>query len=347
MSGGPTTLEEGEVGSVLRELTAARTHAKVLERGEPLCEGRLSEVLEGLDLLFEVDDSARGGRPPRPLFAGQRVDLELVFDGIPFHMTVVVARARAGGDPSVRFRKPEVVRRLQRRAHFRVSAEPGSELAAREREVPVAYPIVEFSGGGVGLVVDVQAGQILRTGKRFAVAELRLPGEDVFVGSASVCHVMHLGAGATASLRCGVSFAAEGPRTRERLARAVARRERDILGKRVHARTAVPRGSMVLLSPGTPRARVRRMLDVSAGGVLFELEPNADQALVAGATIDALEVRVLGYPPVAGRGIVRRVVRTGADAACGVELLDVDEPGRVRLSQLARHFAAPKSVIPR
>jgi c-di-GMP-binding flagellar brake protein YcgR len=326
--------------------TAALRRARVVVLGEtqPLARGVLRDVTTDGELLVDLEPDRRG--PER--FARVRdVELECVVDGVPLTIETEVVPASGGGLAGrlLRLSPPSAVMRLQRREFYRVPTEPGSELVVAEPTRKRLLTLVDVSGGGVGATIDPSVDGDLRPGMRLENAQVRLPGEDVVVAAGVVRYVRPLSGEAAHLSRVGVELVPAAEAVRERLFRAVARRERDLLGKRRHQRAIVPAGSVVIVARDPARARVRRMLDVSAGGLLFEMEAGADGDLAGGTPLAAVEIRLPGEAPIACAGVVRRVVRSQGEGSCGIELGDLDPTDRERLDRFARH--APKSVHPR
>lgn len=326
--------------------TAALRRARVVVHGDaqPLARGVLRDVTTDGELLVDLEPDRRG--PER--FARVRdVELECVVDGVPLTIETEIVPASGGGLAGrlLRLSPPSQVMRLQRREFYRVPTEAGSELVVASPKRTRMISLVDVSGGGVGATIDPTVDGDVHPGMRFENAQVRLPGEDVVVAAGVVRYLRPLAGEAAHLVRIGVELVPSSEAVRERLFRAVARRERDLLGKRRHQRAVVPAGSVVIVARDPARARVRRMLDVSAGGVSFELELGADGDLANGTPLAAVEIRLPGEAPICCAGLVRRVVRGQGDGSCGVELGDLDPADRERLDRFARH--APKSVHPR
>ena len=326
--------------------TAAMRRARVLiyGDGQPLARGVLRDVTTDGELLVDLDVDRRG---PERFSQVREVELECVVDGVPLTISTDVVPASGGGRGGrlLRLSPPALVTRLQRREYYRVPTEPGSEIVIVEEGRTRLLTLVDVSGGGVGATIDRSTDGDLRPGMRLENVQVRLPGEDVVVAPCIIRYVRPIGGEAAQHARVGIELIPKNEAARERLFRAVARRERELLGKRRHQRAVVPAGSVVVVARDPARARVRRLLDVSAGGLLFEMEPTADADLAQGTPFAAVEIRLPGEAPVCCAGVVRRIVRGVGEIACGVELGELDPLDRERLERFARH--APKSVAPR
>ena len=325
--------------------TAALRRARVivLGEGQPIARGVLRDVTTEGELLVDLEPDRRGAERFSRL---REVELECVVDGVPLTVETDVVPASGGGLAGrlLRLSPPSAVMRLQRREFYRVPTEPGSELVVVEAGKTRLLTLVDVSGGGVGATAPVSDTEI-RAGMRLENAQVRLPGEDVVVAPGVVRYVRPMGGEASHLARIGIELAPKTEAVRERLFRAVARRERDLLGKRRHQRGVVPSGSVVIVARDPTRARVRRLLDVSAGGLQFEMEHGVDGDLANGTPLAAVEIRLPGEAPVCCAGLVKRVTRGQGEASCGVELVAIDPLDRERLDRFARH--APKSIAPR
>jgi c-di-GMP-binding flagellar brake protein YcgR len=337
-----TPLLPSEVGPLLAAAAQRRARIAVRGEGQILARGTMRDVTPDGEVLVDLDPDRRGAERWSQL---REVEVECVVDGVPITIETDVVPSTGGGSGGrlLRLAPPAAVTRLQRREFYRVAAEAGSELVVVSPDATRLLPLVDVSGGGVGVTMPV-GDPTLRPGARIENAQVRLPGEDVVVSPGVVRYVRPLSGEASHLARVGIELLPASQAVRERLFRAVARRERDLLGKRRHQRAVVPAGSVVIVARDPARARVRRMLDVSAGGLLFELEPTADADLSRNTALTAVEVRLPGERPIGCTAVVRRITRGHGESTCAIELGDLDAADRERLERFVRH--APKSGTP-
>ena len=300
---------------------------EVLRDGSPIVEA---------DLTPDTEQSLR---------RSDETELDYVADGIEYSLITRFADSlpEAG---KLRFAPTTILLRSQRRQWYRVLVNDGSEVRIGGR----IRTIVDFGGSGIAFEMNPDEDGDLVSGHELGVIRICLPGQQVIEAAAVVRHVdsdarsgpdSRTGPGSAPgkTRRCGVELARIGDFDRDRLCRAVAAREREILGRRQHPRGAVPAGSIALVSRDTGRARVRRLLDIGSGGARFVMEPEADVDLVAGVRLPVIELRLRGLPSISVSASVARIRRDGGEVSIGVEFRDISAANRETLARYARSAA--------
>lgn len=315
------------MAALLHELVTGRCRAELLSGGVVVARGALESMSSQQELLVELK-----GPPPTPeeLKALERqAVLEAVIDGITVRVASRVQRVIGSGEAQ-RFRlaPPSLVTRLQRRAYFRVPTKQGSEVAVTHPQGRHLLPVVDVSAGGVCALAEDPP--VLSQGLELPTVQLLLLGEDALTFPGVVRYVVGA-VGPDPRFRCGIELLPAREVDRDRLFRAVARREREILGRRQHLRAALF-GWVVLATEGA-RSRVRRLLDLSAGGLSFELE-QGDEDLEVGQVLPVVEFRVGSETPYTCRGVVRRI---GGNGACAIELKSLDPGDQAQLDEFVRY----------
>lgn len=97
-------------------------------------------------------------------------------------------QAQHGGRPAFRGRIPETVLRLQRREYYRLSTPIANPIRCRfnmrnsEGETtPFDIPLLDISGGGVGLMVDPELKDLFTVDTGFSDCRMDLPEEGLLV----------------------------------------------------------------------------------------------------------------------------------------------------------------------
>lgn len=335
VSASPRIVEGAEVLALLQSLARRHAWVEVATRAGPVGRGILEDVNQDSEVLVVLQTGLRDPNLLRELEAEALI--EAAIEGVVVRVTSRLRRAiDAGGARHFRFHAPSLVTRLQRRAYFRVPMKPGSELAVPQAEGRILLPLVDVSAGGVcALLAEPPA---LTEGTMLPAVQLLIPGEDAFALPAVVRYLQPV-TGQSARYRCGIELLPGREVERDRLYRVVAKRERELLGKRQHPRASLP--GWVMLSGDGARARVRQLIDVSAGGLSFELE-QGDGDLAAGTELRSVEIRVAAEEPFTCAGVVRRLLKTGTGTSCGVELKALSTEDRERLDQLVRYAVSLK-----
>lgn len=118
------------------------------------------------------------------------------------------------GEPAFAAKLPKAVLRLQRREYFRLDTPQGNPIicqlkAAREDGSALALnlPLVDISGGGVGLITTLDAEHLFAIGKIFQGCRIDIPEEGVVQVDLIVRNAFHITMrNGTHQLRVGCEF---------------------------------------------------------------------------------------------------------------------------------------------
>jgi len=107
--------------------------------------------------------------------------------------------AKQGGRPAFLARLPQSVLRLQRREYFRLDTPQGNPIicqmkVARENGgyVNLNLPLLDISGGGVGLMAPLDSETMLAVGNQFSACRIDIPEEGVIQVDLIVRNAFHI-----------------------------------------------------------------------------------------------------------------------------------------------------------
>jgi c-di-GMP-binding flagellar brake protein YcgR len=224
---------------------------------------------------------------------------------------------------------------------------------------PLKMKVVDLSAGGLCVLAPADEATRLKVGERLPEVKVSLPPEEPFSMPAVIRYVRPDAGGPVflqflkgpgpkatspkggAQVRCGVEFLPPREGHRDRLFRIVAKREREMLGRRQHLRSMISGWVVLHLDGQLPR--LRRLVDLSAGGIQVDLEGgDTDAPFAPGVTLRAIEVRVAGEQPFTCPGTVRRVNRTGPQVTCGLEL-SLSPALKQRVDEFIKHASSQRA----
>ena len=240
------------------------------------------------------------------------------------------------GTQKLRFTAAFALFRHQRRQWFRIFPGDACEVRIGER----SRQIYDISAGGVCIEYLPKEDDDITPGAELRGLTLCMAGEHVIDVNATVRYTQQV-PGDDITRRAGLEVMTLTDFDRDRLFRAVARREREQIARKARPKGAVPAGSLALLSRDAERPRVRRLLDVTTSGARFEFEPQVDADLSVGTRLAAIELRIRGLDSLTLSATVVRVKQEGSDAAVAVEFKDIPLKEREKLSRFARTSSPP------
>jgi c-di-GMP-binding flagellar brake protein YcgR len=120
-----------------------------------------------------------------------KVKIQFSLDGVRF--------VQHGGDTSFAAKLPKTMLRLQRREYFRLDTPQGNPIicqmkVAREdgSSLEMNLPLVDISGGGVGLMASIDAEHLFPIGKSLAGCRIEIPDEGVIQVDLAVRNAFHV-----------------------------------------------------------------------------------------------------------------------------------------------------------
>ena len=269
----------------------------------------------------------------RDLERSHETEIDYVTDGVEFSLVTKFVDALPMGG-KLRFAPSTTLFRSQRRQWYRVLINDGSVVSFGNR----TRTVVDVGGGGVCIELVPGEDADLKPNLEIRPFSVFLPGEQAIETVAAIRHVREVHLPQT-SLRAGIELTRLSDFVRDRLVRCVARRERELLGRRQHPRINVPTGSLALVCRDGGRPRVRRLLDVGSGGARFHMEPTTDADLVAGVKLASVELRMRGFEPLAMSAVVARIRKDPEEISVGIEFKEITAADRDTLARYARAAA--------
>lgn len=264
--------------------------------------------------------------------AAAEVTVEYALRGVPHRFATNVT---GGGPESLFLGQPRAFARVQRRHHFRVAPATGSAATFQspggKRRTRAIHDV---GAGGLGLLLEL--GEEEFAPGDLADFEMLMAGCAVVIAAGVVRWVEQRPPAGASYRRCGVEFVRIGLGEQERLMQYVARRERELLGRRKSQRAPAACGSVIVLRRAPGPARVRAVLDFGAGGVALQLVEGEDHDLAPGMAFPRAELRLADIDPIITTATIVWVRRAGADLICGVEFAGLSAESRERIAQRAR-----------